>query len=351
MNNSVRKIIKSVVIKGCKIFGVNNIFYKLNRRRKKIIAYHNVLPDNYFKDVINLEYSIKKSEFIRHLEIIKRRFDIGLDLYNADEVTITFDDGYLNQYLIASEILDKYGIKAYFFYSGDLLEDRDILSIDRIQYWLDYVKEGTYFNKKYNLELSVSDKNSRDSCWVKIQNLIGNKVSFDEVCNILNEMYSFEDININEDFYKLRFTPIKKAQLEIMKLRGHKIGAHSASHNILSNMNEDELENDINKCRELLDKGIYNTKTFCYPFGSEDEVSEDVIKCVEKNVFKDSLSFMSSKLSKLRYFKYFIPRITLPNTDNDDHIDFILSGTYYFMKNFRLFPKIVSKGDVGINYE
>lgn len=351
MNNSAKKIIKGVVIKGCNIFGVNNIFYKLNRGRKKIIAYHNVLPDNYFKDVINLEYSIKESQFIRHLEIIKRRFNIGLDLYNNDEVTITFDDGYLNQYLIASRILDKYCIKAYFFYAGDLLKDRDILSIDRIQYWLDYVKEGTYFNKRYNLEIEISDINSRRYCWKKIQNLIGNKVSFDEICNILNEMYNFEDINIDENFYKLRFTPIKEGQLGIMKSRGHKIGAHSASHNILSNMSEDELENDINKCRTLLDKGIYNTKTFCYPFGGEDEVSEDVIKYVEKNGFKDSLSFMSSKLSELRYFKYFIPRITLPNTDDEDYIDFILSGTYYFMKNFRLFPKVVFEDDVGINYE
>lgn len=340
MGNRVKYIIKYIVAKISKITGITKLFYKLNKDRKIILAYHNVIPDKYFKDYIHLDYSIKESQFRKHLDVIRIRFDVGVDLYNPKEITITFDDGYKNQYSIASKILDEYNMKGYFFYAADLLDDKEILSIDKIQYWLDHVCPGKYESKEYNLVLDIDDTISRRNQWRKIQTIINNKVSFDEICDLLNDMYRFEDININKRFYDLRFTPIKRYELKNMKDKGHKIGAHSASHNILSHMKKDDLNKDIEKCKVLLNEGVYNTKTFCYPFGGVEDVSEEVMDIVRLNGFSNGIAFMNTKLNNREYGQLFMPRMTLPNTYDEDYIDFVLSGAYYFLKNRRLLPKI-----------
>ena len=351
MKSRAKHIIKHILGKMSKFTGITSLFYKLNKGRKIILAYHNVIPDKYFKDSINLDYSIKESQFRKHLDVIKKRFNVGVNLDDPMELTVTFDDGYKNQYLIASKILDEYNMNGYFFYAADLLDEKDILLIDKIQYWLDYIYPGEYENKKYDLVLNIDDINSRRKQWSKIQGLIDKKVSFEEICYILDEMYSFKNINVEKKFYDLRFTPIKEYELNIMKDSGHKIGAHSASHNRLSNMKNDDLIKDIDRCKILLNKGIYNTKTFCYPFGGVEDVSEEAMNIVKRKGFSKGISFMNTKLKDREYSPFFIPRMTLPNTDDEDYIDFMLSGAYYFLKNGRLFPKIKKTSRKEYDYE
>lgn len=340
MRENIKEVVKYTAAKISKYTGITNMFYKLNKGRKIIIGYHNVISDNYFEDYIHLDFSIRESQFIKHLEVIRKRFDIGTDLHNSNEVTLTFDDGYSNQYSIASKILDEYNINGCFFCAADLLDNKEILLIDKIQYWLDYADNGKYTNEEYNLDLELADKITRRNQWRKIQSLIKNKLSFEKICELLDNMFKFENIEIDNEFYKLRFKPIKKSELEQMKLKGHKIGAHSSSHNILSYMKDDELNKDIDKCRALLEAGVYNTKTFCYPFGGEEDVSNEVIRIVKKKGFENAIAFTNAKLNHKTYNEFFIPRMILPNTYDKDYIEFILSGAYYFMKNFKLLPEI-----------
>ncbi len=347
----MKKISKHIIIKLCKFLGIYKLFYFLNRNRKKIIGYHNIIPDEYFDNSINLDYSIKNSEFKKHLDIINKRFKVGLNLYNTQEITLTFDDGYQNQYSQGSKILDEYNNKGYFFYAANLLNDIDTLLIDKIIFWVDYVKEGYYSNEKYNIEFSINDKKSRRLAWEKINNLIQDNIKFDKIYKLLDEMYKFEDIKIYDEFYTMRFTSIKKCELEYMKKNGHKIGAHSSSHEILSKLSKEELENDIEKCKRLLDQGIYNTNTFCYPFGSEYEVNKETIKKIKEKGFKNAISFVNHPNLNIEYDNFFMPRITLPRTMDEDYIDFVLSGTLYFIKNKKLFPKFKTLLNTELVYE
>ena len=338
MNKKTKKMIKKSMSKISKYTGITQLFYKLNKNRKIIIAYHNVIPDKYFKECINLEFSMKESEFKKQIQLIKKRHQVGLEIYDNNQVTITFDDGYLNQYSIASKILDKYNIKGYFFYPANLLK-QETLFIDKIQYWIDYVKPGTYINTTYKLNLEIKDTKSRKKEYEKINDLIKQGLTFKQIHDILNEMCEFENIKIKKEFYKLRFTPIKKEQLKKMKAKGHKIGAHSSDHNILSKLSKEELEKDIKKCKELLDKGIYNTNTFCYPFGGTKDVSQKVKEEVKINKFENALSFTNEQI-KDGYEQYFIPRMSLPEEGDECYIDFFLSGAYHFFRTGKLLPKI-----------
>jgi peptidoglycan/xylan/chitin deacetylase (PgdA/CDA1 family) len=338
MNKKIKKTLKKSIIKISKYTGITNIFYKLNKNRKIIIAYHNVIPDEYFNKNINLDFSIKESELEKQIQLIKKRCQVGLNIYDNNQVTITFDDGYLNQYSIASKILDKHNLKGYFFYCANLLE-QDTLLIDKIQYWIDYVKPGIYTNDKYNIKLEITDNQSRRKEYHKINKLIKEGIPLKQIHELLNNMCRFEDIKIEKEFYKLRFTPIKKEQLQQMKLKGHKIGAHSSSHNILSKLTPKQLDKDIQKCRELLDQGTYNTDTFCYPFGGIQDISESVKEKIKEKGFVSALAF-TNEVSQGKYGQYFIPRMTLPMEGNEDLIDFVLSGLYHFFRTGKLLPKI-----------
>ena len=85
--------------------GLDRLFYWLNRRAKRILTFHNVLPDELFARNIANGVSCSASEFRTVIRELKRKWKFSTDLFDPATVTITFDDGYLNQYEVAADIL------------------------------------------------------------------------------------------------------------------------------------------------------------------------------------------------------------------------------------------------------
>jgi peptidoglycan/xylan/chitin deacetylase (PgdA/CDA1 family) len=325
-----------------KILGFTNICYKLNKNRKRVIAYHNVIPDRYFDNAVHLAHSIKESDFKKQLDIISRKFSFGLNIDDTAEVTLTFDDGYLNQYAIAQRIMIERGIKGYFFCAGDLLNGKSTLQIDKSQYWFSYVPKGIYDINLASeiMQIHISDKEGRWTAMKEVLSLARKKVSMEQIEKGLNETYPFAHISgIEEEYYNLRFTPIPLDKINEMKANGHMIGAHSASHKNLSTMSVEELAKDISICSKMLG-GLYNTEFFCYPFGGERDISEQVIDKIRKSGFSGAFGYTNIPLKgTIRYCDYYMPRIILSNTVSEEMIDFILSGAMYFILYRKLLPK------------
>lgn len=332
--NTLKKIAKI-----SKYTGFTSICYFLNRNRKRTVAYHNIIPDKYFDNTLHLDYSMKESNFKKQIELIKSKFDINLDINDTKSLTLTFDDGYSNQCKIASRIMDKENVKGYFFCVANLINDNEILTMDKLQYWFSYVPLGVYKSKELNLEFNISTNEGRREEWKKVSDALKNGVSIKEAEEYLNDLYGFKDINMDEKFYRLRFYSIEKYELEDMKKKGHKIGAHSANHIRLSDLKQDELEEDIKICGDMLKNKIYNTKVFCYPYGSIEDISEVVINQVKNNGFESAFAYSNLPLNNGKeYNQYFIPRIFLPDTDDKDLIDFVLSGAKHFITFRKLLP-------------
>ena len=302
--------------------------------------YHNIIPDEYFDDSINLEYSISESRFRKHINFIEKKFRTGTDLLNSDQITITFDDGYLNQYSIGSQILDEKNIKGYFFCAEDLISNDRTLLIDKIQFWFDFVPYGTYKVDKLNLTFQINSEEDRKSSWSKVHKLIvDNDVSMKEIDICLDKVYAFDSIKIEQEFFDLRFKSIKENDIRKMKDKGHKIGVHSSKHLILSNMKVDELEKDIKCCIDKLGK-IYNTDVYCYPFGAFEDVSDTAIDVVKKHNFKYALASLNQPEGYKRYSLHYMPRIDISRIDSEDHLDFILSGAKYLIQHRKLLPMV-----------
>lgn len=318
-----------------KYIGLTSMCYYLNRKRKRIIAYHNIIEDNLFDGKIHLDYSTKESSFRKQIEVIKKRFNVDLDIENKSSLQITFDDGYLNQFNLGSKILDEYNLKGYIFLAGDLVNSEEALAIDKIMYWFSYVPLGEYNLKDFNLKLVISNEEKRREEFYRAESLVNKDKSLDDLVKSLDEAYKFNEIFYIKG-YKERFCGPSKEIMDEFKRRGHKIGAHSKSHHKLSNLKDDVLKTDIEYCKKL--KGtVYNTDVFCYPYGSKKEVPLEVINLVKENEFKAALAY-SNEPMKEDYERYFMPRMILPDTDDEDVINFILSGAINLIMYKKLLP-------------
>lgn len=322
-----------------KVTGFTRLCYFFNRNRKRVIAYHNIIPDKFIDDSLHLSHSMRESSFNAQLEVMRRRFKVSTDIEDVKAITLTFDDGYLNQYEIASKAMDRYNMKGYFFCVEDLISKGNPILMDMLQYWISYVEEGTYKLEELKITLELSDKESRRLQWNKISELLNSGVSNEKIAEEFEKAYSFKAIKgPNEKFLKLRFAAIPKSSLKVMKERGHYIGAHSAFHRRLSLMNEENLKEDIEICKKETGT-IFNTNVFAYPYGSKEDISPTVIEFIEEAGFTEAFAYSNGPLKgEFQYSKYFMPRMFLGDTTDKDLIDFTLSGAKHLIVFRRLLP-------------
>lgn len=323
-----------------KVIGFTRLCYFFNRNRKRVIAYHNVIPDKFFDDSLHLAHSMRESSFKVQLDVMRRRFKVSTDIEDVKSLTITFDDGYLNQYEIASKAMDRYNLKGYFFCVDDLISKGDPILMDRLQYWVSYVDEGTYKLEELNVTLELKNKESRKLQWNKISNLLNSGVTQEKVEEEFEKAFSFKNIKgPKAKFLKLRFAPISKSTLKTMKENGHFIGAHSAHHRRLSLMSEEKLNEDVDICKNS-SGATFNTNVFAYPYGSKEDISSTVVELIEKAGFTEAFAYSNGPLKgAFQYNKYFMPRMFLADTSDKDLIDFTLSGAKHFIAFRRLLPK------------
>ncbi len=201
------RISKKLIIKArlSKIFGLTKFCYFLNRNKKRIIGYHNIIPDRYFDESIHLECSHRESVFKNQLKIINSRFKVNLEIKEEGTATLTFDDGYFNQYSIASKIMDGMNNQGYFFCAVNLIDDKKILEIDKLMYWMSYVPFGEYNLDEINYKLVIKEQWQRNEQWSILYEMIDKSFTFEDLSRILDKAYAFKNIKIDDEFYNLRF--------------------------------------------------------------------------------------------------------------------------------------------------
>ena len=114
-----------------------------------------------------------------------------------------------------------------------------------------------------------------------------------------------------------------------MKLSGHKIGAHSISHDILSLLCINDLQNDFKKCSSQIGC-IYNTKVYAYPYGHRKDVNRVVTNICSKE-------FDAAVMNEYSYdsTNHTLSRINISFYKNYYEIEAHLSGLVIFIKQVR----------------
>ena len=109
---AIKSAARALVVRVCYWGGLTNLFYWLNKKAKRIITFHNVLPDKLMRGLPKAGCMDAASDFKRIIEEIGSRFEFSTDLMDTNSATITFDDGLASQYEISGEILRAQNIPA-----------------------------------------------------------------------------------------------------------------------------------------------------------------------------------------------------------------------------------------------
>lgn len=304
--------------------GLDAVFYWLNRRAKRVITFHNVLPDALFEDTTANGVSCRASDFQKVIRELRRRWKFSTDLFDPKTITITFDDGYLNQYEIAAKILkDEGDIPAVLFASGDVTAG-DSLIIDRILHWVSYAPKPVLRQLGYE---------TAHDAWVKdlwFQFLADSKERGRGLLKRLDALCPYDQIlaALSPEYRRLRLGGITKEQLDDLRRRGWVIGWHTKSHYPLSKLTSAEKKDEIAPPDE------FKRAPFSFPYGEMQSVDEEAIKIAEACGYPCAVSNTTDPTPW--HGRYFLPRSSL-------HADryllhFELSGCKYFMKYRKLLP-------------
>lgn len=337
-----KRIIRLIAILSCYI-GIIDLFYFLNRRAKRVITFHNIIPAELLPRGKKIGLVDTTDEFTAIIKEVIKRFPINNDFNNPRSITFTFDDGYLNQSESTFSILKSINNStATIFLSKQLLnntEAKDALIIDLLMHWIELSPNGNYKLPKelYSNELFSISTDNRQEVW---QNIIwpafnrDNKTKGRELLLNLHNQYPISDIlsKCEQEYLRLRLCGISEHNVEKLQRNGWIIGFHTISHYPLSKLSEEEQHNEIIPSHDFM-----KSAPFSYPYGELNTVSESTIGIVKKNGY--SCAFSNLPYINKYTGKYFMPRLTLSSDKYLLHFE--LSGLKHFLTTGRLLPVFV----------
>ncbi len=300
--------------------GLVSFFYFLNRRAKRIITFHNVLPDGLFRKGVANGVSCDLSSFLKIIKECRKRFPVSNDLLDPTTLTITFDDGYLNQYTTAFKVLKERNLPAYVFVSDMRKEE---LLIDKLLHWvaevpIDLIPDGN--RSKYWVE----------EIWPRFVadfERMGRTV-FEE----LDKAYPYAKIrsSLPVAYCRERLTRIPDECLDEMRNAGWAVGWHTVSHYPLSRLSEDILKKELDSPNE------FRNVCLSYPYGNPAEVGSGTVRMAKAFGYPCAVS--NTNTDPANKSSFFLPRMSLPA--NKYRLHFRLSGLEHFIKYGHLLPII-----------
>lgn len=327
----MRAIMRHTIAFFAYCLGVDALFYWLNRKAKRIITFHNVMPDElHSQGSIGVQESA--SEFREKVQVIASRFAISNDLNDPKLVTLTFDDGTLNEYEIAGEILREMNMPATLFVSGDIInaDVSNTLVTDKILLWCKFAPE-----EAVKAVFGVEGI-SREELWVKYVQPGYREDSAARGKNFLARLekaYSVETLckSLPEEWVRLRMSGVTAEQLSDLRARGWKIGWHTWSHYPLGMLDDTAKRQELDSPRE------YRDVVLSYPYGDIGAIGETSLKIAQELGYPCAVS-NDPYLSPHRG-RFFLQRMAFLNA-NKYEIHLQLSGLKYFLQYRRLLPKV-----------
>ena len=327
----------------CYYMQLHKLAYFLNRKRKRIVTFHNVLPDDIFESNVANGVSNSLTEFRTIIDEIAKRFGFSLDIDDPKTVTITFDDGYRNQVEVAGKYLLSRNIPAVLFVSGRLLASGDngtigdnTLIIDLLLHWISYAPNGSYsiaYNGNTTKFFLMSD--NRLAIWSKYiwpGFKSDSRSRGKNLLDALDKSFSIQNIleSLSSEYVKQRLEPASLGQYKDLEKAGWIIGWHTTSHYPLSLLSYEEKFEEL-KPNELCSKDILS-----FPYGGSGEVDEDCLNIAKQLGYKSAVSNVD--IPNALSGKWFRSRMTI--SADSILLHFELSGLKHLLKYRKLLPKL-----------
>lgn len=196
---------------------------------------------------------------------------------------ITFDDGFENNISVAAPILYDFKVPATIYITTEFVDKNYMSWIDKIEFALENLSNKTIFLDWIGEEITLKSDKSKIFFLNLIRNYVKNSIDCDpnEFANQLCSQLGFSNIYSSEDPLdkKMNWNQVSSAdQSELLC-----IGGHSHTHRILSFLNYNNLNYEIDTSLKLLkEKAGVSTVHYSYPEGLGHCYSKNVIDELKK---------------------------------------------------------------------
>ena len=337
----MKKTISSILV----LLYVDSLFRRLNNNKLLIVTYHGIcevgggdnlftqLPVDVFSSQIKL---LKKIYNILSLKEVLRCVQESRP-FPSGSAMITFDDGFMSNFSLAYPVLKELNIPATIFLTVDYIGTRKLLWFDELFLFLkqaialdiDLSSIDPDLEKYTNSHLDVSEVYSGLGGRLKRQKT-GER---ERVICKLKEAVGAIPSREKEAFRLLTWEQV----LEMFKSGLIDFGVHTATHRIVSDLHENEWEQEIVHPKKKLEQILEcKVESFCYPNGIPDiDFSEQHEKYLKKFGYQCAFS-TGEWLNSPRSQSYRLGRIPAGNDMTSDRNYFKLN-TSGFIETVRKF--------------
>lgn len=271
----------------------------LSTKKYAIFLFHGVVDK---KNIGIKNYTSKHIHFQKFKQILKDLKNNGQVLSMDDLIkikqqkislpeksfSITFDDGYYNNYSIAAPILNDLNLSATFYVTTNFIENNSMSWIDMIEDSINNQKINKKINYK-NIKLNTLNQKNKKI----FLNYLRKNIKRNKTINPYNEVKKIAKLNS-------LVLPIKKNNIfdkkmswknliNLSKEKNFLIGGHGKSHQILSYLPQKELNKEIEESIDKISKKLNkNIKHYSYPEGLNFCYGAREIKILKKNGIETS---------------------------------------------------------------
>ncbi|MBU2979203.1 polysaccharide deacetylase family protein [Alteromonas sp. C1M14] len=254
-------------------------------------------------------YSCTQEQLSAHLAFLKTQFDIvslnDVKAFVANPkmlsqrrcLTITFDDGYADNYDCAFPILQSHHVPAAFFIATGLIGNSVLPWWDKVA----FVLKNSPLNqvKLKNWKHPVCFKGDM-KLFIRgvLKEIKATGVELEQQIKELEEVSDFQGQYPTPEFMSWE-------QLKLMHQQGMTIGAHSHHHYILSALTDEDILFELQHSKHLLEKNLgINVNAFSYPVGNQSTYNDGVIEALKSSGYELAFNFrpgVNFHVDKKRY--------------------------------------------------
>jgi len=286
-----------------------------------VLLYHRVANDPVDSQLLavspeNFESHLKEvAENYRVLPLSNLLIELKQGELQPDTISLTFDDGYLDNLINALPLLEKHKIPATIFVTSGMVGSEQ-------EFWWDALERIFLTGHPLPESLSVSYPGSEKS-W-DLTTAQGRLKAYDDLCSILRSD-SFEDIAQSvKELYKwagleltARFSHrvVAISQLkELAKSSFIEIGSHSVTHTRLSVLSPEKQQFEIYESKKQLEAILkQNVRIFSYPFGTRNDFTQETERVVSEAGYEAGIANIQGNIASLSVNMYAIPRRLVRN--------------------------------------
>jgi peptidoglycan/xylan/chitin deacetylase (PgdA/CDA1 family)/glycosyltransferase involved in cell wall biosynthesis len=253
----------------------------------RILFYHRVERNPVGLDALGRR-PLRAEEFERHLRHLVRFWRV-IRLEDAAEalasgqgwpsnsVVITFDDGYRDNYTVALPFLEKYKLPATFFVVSGAI-DGNPLWYDQVDKWFEESTATSLRWSKIDSELSMKTPAERRQVLSRVRSMLkatGGSELVEALAELRSQLAIGPGDHQRENRAVMTWDDLRRmAASELVT-----IGAHTVTHPILSNLQREEIREEIEEsCRRITQELNRPVRFFAYPDGAYNSTAQSIVR-------------------------------------------------------------------------